>query len=105
MSDSVFVNEPEKKKRKVPWCLKRDKDGPDYQTTAREEAPSVENFAHTRVENLISYVGDFSVREKRKILAIMRQTCSHPGMFIPRFGLSGGELAIAHILTDRQRKK
>jgi len=105
MSDSVFVNEPEKKKRKVPWCLKRDKDGPDYQTTAREEAPSVENFAHTRVENLISYVGDFSVREKRRILAIMRKTCSHTGMFIPRFGLSGGELAIAHILTDRQRKK
>lgn len=105
MSDSSRIPEPEKKKRKVPWCLRRDKDGPDYQTTTQEEAPSVENFAHRRVENLIAYVGDFSVRQKRKILQIMRQTCTHPGMFIPKFGLSGGELAIAHILTDRQRKK
>jgi len=103
--DLKKIPEPEKKKRKVPWRLKRDVDGGDQAGHGQEEAPSVENFAHRRVENLIAYVGDFQVRHKRKILQIMRQTCTHPAMFIPRFGLSAGELAIAHVLTDRQRKK
>lgn len=85
--------------------LRRDVHDLDTKAHVIEGAPTVDFFAQRRIENMIKYVEGFFVKDKRKILQIIRQTCNAPGMFIPAYGITGGEMALGHVLIDRQRKK
>lgn len=102
---SKKLNDIEKKKRRVPWVLRRDVHEQTETVYETKGAPPVDYFAQKRIENVIKYVEGFFVKDKRKILQIIRQTCKTPGMFIPEYGITGGEMALGHVLIDRQRKK
>lgn len=93
------------KRRKVPWKLRRDTESVPEEEEETTKTPTVEHFAHMRITSIMTYVNSLGVKHKRHILQVIRQECTHPGMFLPRFGISAGELAIGQVLTDRTRKK